>query len=153
MVTQIRSWLDYDALTAALDRREAFLASLARGEFHADNFVVKNGRTHYVRRWYPSILLDEIANFVAAVAAEGRDFRDRHCFHVVGVDQEGRPLPPVTVLAPKFSALNWVVEHWGTAAVVTAGKRPRMAEAILRLSAAVPDLVSASSVSRPEDGR
>jgi hypothetical protein len=143
MVTRIAHFPDFAALNAALNECGAVLLGLACGqELHADDFVVKGCRTHRTTIWYPLVQTEEIADFVALVAAEDRDFRGRRRFHILGFDRDGIPLPHVVVPAARFGSLAWVVEDWGTRAVIAAGKRPRMAEAILKLSNAVPEPVA-----------
>jgi hypothetical protein len=46
-------------------------------------------------------------------------------FALEGRHADGRTLPRVTVPAKDFPHLNWVVEHWGTSAIVCAGQGVR----------------------------
>jgi hypothetical protein len=69
--------------------------------------------------------MEQLANFVARIT--GEDVLDdgggelRRTFRVEGALHDGTPLPPVSVPANDFAAMNWVLPLWGCRPCLSAG--------------------------------
>jgi hypothetical protein len=80
-----------------------------------------------------------LCNFIARIKAEvahddGAEVT-RH-LAIEGTLASGKPLPRAYVAASQFGSMNWVLEHWGVAATVSAGQsaKDRIREAIQSFS-------------------
>jgi hypothetical protein len=71
------------------------------------------------------VYLQPLCNFVARVVRkevlDDGSGEERHTFAVEGALCDGTPLPPVSVPAADFAAMNWPLKGWGLRAVVFAG--------------------------------
>jgi hypothetical protein len=113
-------------------------ASFSANE-HSGPYKVKKGRICRVRTFDGQETVEELCNFAAKIEEEvshddGAEVK--HNFTISGQLDNGRTLPDATVAANNFPAMNWVVESWGSQAIVNAGQgaRDHLRCAIQRLS-------------------
>jgi hypothetical protein len=92
-------------------------------------YLVKDGRICRQHRLPDgTVALTPLCNFDARIVEQitTDDGVERSTsFALEGTHASGRPLPRVVVSAKEFPHLNWVVEHWGTSAIVCAGQSVR----------------------------
>jgi Domain of unknown function (DUF3854) len=100
-------------------RKEAGPADGAEGRY-----VVEQGRLCQRRQTRDGVVLDPLANFVAAITEEavlddGAETTRTFCLE--GRLETGARLPAARVPAARFGGMAWIPEHWGMRAVVGAG--------------------------------
>jgi hypothetical protein len=116
------------------DHQRAIDAAAVKGETPpADTapppYLVSNGRICRQQRTPDgAVALTPLCNFSCRIVEQitTDDGVERSTsFALEGTHATGRPLPRVVISAKEFPNLNWVVEHWGTSAVVCAGQSVR----------------------------
>ena len=105
----------------------------------AGPYEVDRGRICIVRMKEHGPVRVPLCNFVARVIEEivlDDGAETTRAFVLEGELATGEPLPPIRVAASRFTGMAWVPEHWGLAAIVSAGlsTRDQLREAIQRLS-------------------
>jgi hypothetical protein len=88
----------------------------------------------------------ELAHFIALIAAESLDGGGYRRIVVVGSDRRGELLPRVEVTASRFTSMSWAIGHRGSRCAIASGKKPSLADAILKLSNAVNDVMNPPNV-------
>ena len=104
--------------------------------------IIKN-KTYYLRETKKDgVSFEVLASFAARVTEEiilDDGVEASRAFQVEGTLADGGMLPSVQIPANRFSGMNWITEHWGLSAVVSAGMatKDRLREAIQCLSSRV----------------
>jgi hypothetical protein len=134
----------HEQVEVALREREAEQAAARSAPPDGALYVVQDGRIYWRKQGRDGVTDVPLCNFVATIAEEittddGAEQRGE--LVIAGTLHNGMPLPVARVPLTRFTAINWVVEEWGTRAVVGAGMgtKDRLREAIQLLS---PDVVN-----------
>lgn len=91
---------------------------------HVNGYLASRGMLYAVTQAKGEIQTAPLAKFIAVLTEiTTRDNGVETCkeFCVEGINNYGEPLPPVNVLASRFSAMTWPLEAWGVDANIYPG--------------------------------
>lgn len=125
------------------DALELLAEDNSKRENHTGPYAIEGGKIAWRKQLRDGVVSVPLCNFSARIVKEvlvDDGAEQRLSFLIEGRLATGEPLPRVAVPAERFASMSWVVEAWGSRAVVSAGQgaKDRLREALQVLSGDVP---------------